>query len=332
MSSFSSIIYIIGSNKKRLDLKTHLGKVWHFEKSISSFESKSDFNKSVSLFKKYGQCEQKMLKFIYFESEEMGKNQAPMHDSLSLLEKFGLLYKTECNYTEDKCRSYFQAIFPLACTALYESSRHTTDSWTDCLYDKTRFEIYFARLDQIRLYESECKELSALRKEKMLWASRDAPTDNEFYNYYECDLSAAGSRLLDEDLDSRRVEHDIYDAEGRLTFRDEDRDHHQVKSRLEVRSPFRVTQCFFARFSAFIQPFLLDRFDWADAIVARDLNDTCIRARFNSDANPRLVVEIKAKRDEHMSEMKTQLLQVLDDLESYYPGLYYFKYFHFQAT
>lgn len=261
----------------------------------------------------------------------MGKKQAPLNESLTLLERFGLLYKSDCEYIENKCRSYFQAIFPMACSALYDAAnrKDTIPQWEECLYGD-QFELYFIRLDQIRLYREECKELSALRKEKMLWASRDGPIDNEFYNYFECDLSAGYSKLADEDLDARTVEHDIYDSNGNLSFRDEQRllDDFRVRARLELRSPFRVTRGFFSRFAIAVQPLLLDRFDWADSLIGRDLNQTCVRVRFNSSENPRFVVDIKAKRLEDMKQMKRDLLNVFDDLECYYPGLFLFNHLH----
>lgn len=310
-------------------MQSNLSKKLHIEKSISLFDSKSDYQKSVALFKQFGQCEHKLLKHIYYESSEseMGKKQAPISDSLELLERFGLLFKTECTYIENKVNSYFQVVLPLACLSLYESGPQPFhSSWEECLFGST-FELYFLRLDQIRQYWNECKEFNALRKEKMLWASREGPIDNEFYNYFECDLSAGNSKLFDEDLNSRNIKHNICDSDGNFCFHNELEllAAFTVRTTLELISPFIIPRCFFARFAINMQPLIAERFDWADAFIGRDLNGTCVRALFNSQANLKILIEIKAKQIEFMNEMKESILALFDDIENYYPGLYFFQ-------
>lgn len=305
------------------------------------------------MFRKYGQCEQKLLKYIYYESDinELGRNQTPIADSLELLERFGFMYRSECEYIEHKTRSYFQAVFPLACSSSYSEiaqkrvptpsmSSSSSDirtnssfaSWEDCLYTN-EFELYFIRLDHIRRYWTECKELNALRKEKMLWASRVGPPDNEFYNYFECDLSTgSGSMLTDEELYLKQIEHNIYDADGNLSFQDEQKLIEEYKNNgcsvvIDVDSPvLSIPRCFFARFAIAMQPLLFERFDWSDALVGRDVNDTCVRARLLGTANRRnskLNIEIKSKQIDAMNEMKRGVLEALSMLKIYYPGLYY---------
>lgn len=300
----------------------------------------------MSIFKKYGQCEHKLLRYIYYESDEadIGRTQAPLNDSLELLERFGILFKSENDYADERVRSYFQALFPLACSASYTDAvernrtKTTPCQWDDCLYNQNdEFELYFIRLDQINRYRDECKELNALRKEKMLWASRVGPADNEYYNYFECDLSAGYSKVADEDLDLKQIEHDIYDENGNLKFEDEERlkaDYLACRVLLEIYSPMRMPRCFFARFVVAMQPLLAERFDWSDALIGRDLNDTLVRARFNSNnrneenrdlvQNPRVRVEIKAKGVDSMVEMKNGILEVFNSIKVYYPGLYFF--------
>lgn len=321
-------------------MKSQLSHVCYTEKSISLFENKTDFLKSVAKFKKYGQCEHKLIKYILYEIDEneMGKQQANLNDSLELLSQLGLIYKSEQSgeFVDEKCRSYFHAIFPHACSATYEliMKNNHSSSWYACLFDdedttSNHFELYFIRLDQIRRYGEEKKALSALRKEQMLWASREIPADNEFYNYFDYNL--ANVKVIDEDLELRRVEHDIYEHDGAtLRFLNEAEllgEYAKFGAIVEVRSaPFGLSACFFSRFSIRMQEFVLERFDFRDVLVARDLNGTCIRARFNNcgdsgDLGRRLVVEIKALNLEDLNEMKTRLIEVINGLLDYYPGL-----------
>lgn len=325
------------------------------DSSTGFFKNTTELKQTLSLFKKYGLVEHKLVKNIYFNDkffinaiEKLDLNSI-IDESLTLLQEFYLIYKIDAHDFEEPQSSYFKVSIPCLCATSYENekSKVKPDSWNSCLFTDD-YEVYFIRLDLIRQFNQETKLLNAFRKERMLWRSKSASAKESEFNYaiynfdnrenthglkeiYEQQTGYFGDTSPFEQNDDYGDEIDeglfiktkIYDSTGELKFAAPSLMAVDYKHKLElsVTTPFRVHQCVFDKFSVLVHDLCVERFDWKDVIIGRDLNGTCYRARFLNSSQ--ISIELKATQADYLDEIKEKMLDITQVISILYPGLFY---------
>lgn len=93
---------------------------------------------------------------------------------------------------------------------------------------------------------------------------------------------------------------------------------------IECRSVFEFKRHVFARLSALVQAILSERFDWSNVIIGRDLDLNCFRIKFCQEPTQSAIrFELKSCEQNKMLKAKENIFNVIEELFSYYPGLYY---------
>lgn len=302
-------------------------------RSCGIFKSEHEYSLSVDLFKKYGVLEQMLIKYICFSSSQL--SQSEIKDAIDLLQDLSIIYKSETRYIEDKC-SYFQIVVPTMCVANFGQEKATESNWDSNLY-LDEFERYFIRLNQIRCYKEEVKEMNALRKQKEIWNSQETDLfNNEYYGEIESDPLYQDPRILSSPshesqfLGIEPIKCNIIDTQGNYKFINEDQlaSKYKHKCFIELVSPFRMEKHVFDKISVLIQDIAYERFDWIDTIVARDENETCMRIRVENyieNSKHKIGIEIKSEKNEFLIELKEQFYIIFDKLFDFYPGLFFTK-------
>jgi hypothetical protein len=100
---------------------------------------------------------------------------------------------------------------------------------------------------------------------------------------------------------------------------------YQHRLTVECRSVFEFKRHVFARLSALLQQMLSQRYDWSSVIIGRDLDNNCFKIRFFEDTLFESIIrfEIKSTELNQLKSSKESVLKVIEQLFSYYPGLYY---------
>jgi hypothetical protein len=318
-------------------------------KKLGIYDCEDDFNKAVSVFKKYGVMEYDLIKAICFDEIQLNRTQT--EEALDFLKHVLVLYKTTPLFLDERC-PFFQVVIPVMCASSYEAEgreRQLAATWDVKLYTD-EYELFFVRLDQLRKHKEEVKMKNAVKKQRALWSNSDGTMDSEmFFNVYELSEQAHEAEpdaplMTDEELVAnadRRVSSATSFFEARISplktvnldslddfeFKDEEEFVLKYKQRcfLELDTPFAFDFYFFNKLAALMQHFVLERFDWRDVIVARDEDENFVKVRFEEVGKKcsRIQVEIKYADPTSMLELKSMLAQAVENLFEFYPGLYY---------
>jgi hypothetical protein len=306
-------------------------------KKLAIYETEEDFNKAVSVFRKYGIMEYNLIKAICFDEIQMNRNQ--IEDALDFLRNVLVLYKSTPFLLDDKC-PFFQVILPVMCSTSYETERKEkmlSDNWDTKLYSDN-YELFFMRLDQLRKYKDVIKMKNAVKKQRALWSSTDGAMDSEmFFNVYEME-EANNENASDEahaainassffEARISPLKSAYIDSIREFEFKDESAfiEKYKRKYFIEISTIFKFDYYFFNKLSSLMQDFVLERFDWNDVILARDLNENFFKIHFEKVEKvcSKIVVEIKYAEVSHLIDLKKKFVAVIENLFEFYPGLHF---------
>ena len=307
-------------------------------KKLRIYANEDEFNKAAEPFKKYGILDYNLVKAICFD--EIQLNRIQIEDALDFLRDVLVLYKSTSNYIEEKC-TFFQVILPSMCTTSFANDKKeklVIGSWDSELYTDN-YELFFMRLDQLRKYKEEIKGINSLKKQRALWSSADGMENEMFYNYYEMNES---NKTENEDVSLTNFSESassffgarispikpFLDEIKELEFKDESvfLSKYKRKYIIEINTIFKFDFYFFNKLASLVQDAVLDRFDWNDTIIARDLEDNFFKFIFEKfdKVCSKILIEIKYSNTEQLASLKKKFFALIENLFLLYPGLYYY--------
>ena len=229
---------------------------------------------------------------------------------------------------DHKC-SYYNVILPDMNSNSFTEERNSNPTLT--LFSD-QFEQYFVFLEKFDRYRSLLKTQNILKKREKTFEYEledNLKKENEQSEEQIASLERINqieimninrledSEFLESFLSNKKHITDKIDQE-------EDKSYEYV-TKIEYYSVFHFKNHIFSRLSILLNNLFHLRYDWSDTIIARDSQFNCFKVQFFNNTNERSLIRVIIKSlDEDSSEnIVEEILELFEDLFSYYPGLYY---------